>query len=279
MKEDRLIIITALLNMVVAISKLCLGLVFSFSTLIFDSIQSCVDFLTDIISLIVNKIGKRRANKTYPFGFGQVYYLSNILTGILLFLIGVFIVYQIFTSNTKFVPNLTILFALLIVLLIKYIVIIMLRDNAKSELLVESYRESKTDFISTCVVLLVLVISFYEKYIPEFINIDKIGSILMAIYVFYTAIKMIISNIFGILINDINNEEIKDSILNNLKQFKDLNIKNVRVIKISYYYSVYIELDVNDNMSIKKFLNIERKVKKCLKESNKLIKYVDVEPL
>ena len=75
--------------------------------------------------------------------------------------ITIFIVYQIFTSNVKFVPNLTILFALLAVLFIKLIVIILLHENAKSELLIESYKESKTDFISTCVVMIVLILSFY----------------------------------------------------------------------------------------------------------------------
>ena len=94
MKENKIIIITMILNSLVAILKLVTGLLFSFSTLIADSIQSFLDLLTDIISLIVNKIGKRRANKTYPFGYGQVYNLANMFTGILLFLIGVFIMYQ-----------------------------------------------------------------------------------------------------------------------------------------------------------------------------------------
>ena len=96
MKENKVIFITTVLNLIVFILKLVSGIVFSFSTLIADSVQSFVDFITDITSLIANKIGKRRANKTYPFGYGQVYYLSNLFTGILLFLIGVFILYQFF---------------------------------------------------------------------------------------------------------------------------------------------------------------------------------------
>ena len=72
MKEDKVIIITMILNLIVAILKLVSGIIFSFSTLIADSIQSFMDFITDITSLIANKIGKRRANKTYPFGYGQV---------------------------------------------------------------------------------------------------------------------------------------------------------------------------------------------------------------
>ena len=102
MKENKIIIITVVLNFVVAVLKLVSGLAFSFSTLIADSIQSFIDFITDITSLIANKIGKRRANKTYPFGYGQIYYLANLFTGFLLFLIGIFILYQFFFFNAKF---------------------------------------------------------------------------------------------------------------------------------------------------------------------------------
>lgn len=70
MKENTVIIITMIINLIVAIMKITLGIIFSFSTLIADSIQSFIDFVTDITSLIVNKIGKRRANNTYPFGYG-----------------------------------------------------------------------------------------------------------------------------------------------------------------------------------------------------------------
>lgn len=282
MSEKRVIVLTALLNIIVASLKLILGIIFSFSTLISDSIQSFIDFFTDIISLIVNKIGKRRANKTYPFGYGQVYYLSNLLTGVLLFIIGIFIFYQVFTFKSEFIPNLTILFILIIVLILKMIVIILLQQyskNTKSELLIESYEESKTDFISTCAVIAVLIISFFEKYIPKGINIDKIGSLCMAIYVFYTSIKMIISNIRGILINDEDNDDIKEDIKKELEKFKQLHIKNVQIIKMSYYYSVFLQIDVNDNIKIKDFLKIKKNIKKHLKATNKLIKYIDVEPL
>ena len=107
MKEDKIIIITTILNLIVAILKLISGLTFSFSTLIADSIQSFIDFITDITSLVANKIGKRRANKTYPFGYGQIYYVANLFTGFLLFLIGIFILYQFFFFEGEFTPNLT----------------------------------------------------------------------------------------------------------------------------------------------------------------------------
>jgi len=282
MNERKTIIFTAILNALVASLKLILGIAFSFSTLIADSIQSYIDFFTDVISLITNKIGKRRANKTYPFGYGQVYYLSNLLTGSLLFLIGVFIVYQIFTMKQKFTPNFTILIMLFIILALKLIVIMLLQHcskNNKNELMIESYKESKADFISTCVVIIVLIFSFIERKLTINVDIDKIGSICMAIYVFYTSIKMIISNIHGILINDENNDEIKEKIIQKLSKIKQLKIKDLKIIKISYYYSVFLQIDVDDNIRIKDYLKIENKVKKHIKSVDKLIKFIDIEPL
>ena len=282
MQENKVIIITAFFNLIVAILKLISGIIFSFSTLISDSIQSFIDFFTDITSIIANKIGKRRANKNYPFGYGQVYYLANIFTAFLLFLIGIFIVYQFFFFNNKFVPDLRIVVVLLIVLVLKTIVVKMLSvygKKYKSELMIESSKESKADFVSTCVVLAVLLIAFAEKYIPSFINIDKIGSLGMAIYVFYTSIKMAICNIRGILTNDVENDEIKAEIENEIKSFDKLEFKKVKAIKMSTYYSVFIQVKVKENMTIKQYIKLERMLKSKVKAANNLIRFIDIEPL
>lgn len=280
MKENKIIIITTILNFIVFIIKLVTGIFFSFSTLIADSIQSFVDFATDIMSLFANKIGKRRANKTYPFGYGQVYYLANLLTGFLLFLIGIFISYQFFFFKGKLKPNIYLFLILLIVLLLKYIVVKLLHKYSlkyKSELMIESTKESQTDFISTCVVLIILVLSLFEKYIPSFINFDKIGSLGMALYVFYTSIKMMISNIRGLLMNDEENTELKEHIKEEIKSFKDLELTEIKIIKMSFYYSVFITIKPNKDMTIKKYLRIEKRIKKLIKSKNRLIRFIDIE--
>lgn len=282
MKENKIITITAIFNLIVAFLKLISGITFSFSTLIADSIQSFIDFFTDITSIIANKVGKRRANKTYPFGYGQIYYLANLFTGFLLFLIGIFILYQFFFFNGKFEPSISIAIVLVVVLVLKMIVIKLLQNYGKkfkSELMVEASKESKADFISTCVVLVVLMLAFLEEYIPDFINIDKIGSLGMAIYVFYTSIKMMISNIRGMLTNDEENNEIKEEIETELKKFKNIQIKKVKIIKMSAYYSLFLQVRVDENITIKKYLALEKKVKSQLKASNRLIRFIDIELL
>lgn len=282
MKENKIIIITTILNFIVFIMKLVSGIMFSFSTLIADSIQSFMDFVTDITSLIVNKIGKRRSNKMYPFGYGQVYYLANLFTGALLFLIGIFILYQFCFFKGELKPNLTLVIVIAIVLILKLLVVNLLNnygEKFKSELMIEASKESKTDFISTCVVLMILILSLFEKHIPAYINIDKLGSLGMAIYVFYTSIKMIISNVRGILTNDEENRKMKEEIVNEIKQFKELNLKKAKIIKMATYYSIFLQIKPDESLTIKEYLIIEKRLKRHLKSKNKLIRFIDIEPV
>ena len=241
-----------------------------------------MDFFTDITSIISNKVGKRRANKTYPFGYGQVYYLANLLTGVLLFLIGIFILYQFFFFEGVFKPDIKIAIVLLIVLILKMIVVSLLQHfgkEYKSELMIEASKESRADFISTCVVLVVLAFAFFEEYIPTFINVDKIGSLGMSLYVFYTSIKIIIPNIRGILTNDEENNEVKEEIEKELEKIKEAQFKKVKVINMSSYYSIFLQVKVDEKMTIKKYLLLEKKIKSQLRASNKLIRFIDIEPV
>lgn len=282
MKENKTIVITMVLNLIVAVIKLTSGILFSFSTLIADSVQSFIDFITDITSIIANKIGKRRANKTYPFGYGQVYYLANLFTGFLLFLIGIFILYQLFYFEGAIAVDSKLFLILGIVLVLKYIVVKILKyygAKFKSELMVEAAKESYTDFISTCVVLLVFILTIFEEYIPGNINIDKIGSLCMCIYVFYTSIRMMIHNISGMLANDSENSDVKVEIIHEFEKYEEIKVKSVEVIKMSAYYTIFIKIIVDENITVGDYLKIERKIKNRLRFKNKLYRCIDIEPI
>ena len=48
---------------------------------------------------------------------------------------------------------------------------------------------------------------------------------------------------------------------------------------MSTYYSVFIQVKAKENLTIKKYLSIEKKLKAHLKYKNKLIRFIDVEPV
>ena len=281
MKENRIIVITMIMNLIVAVLKLITGILFSFSTLISDSIQSFTDFITDITCLIANKIGKRRANKTYPFGYGQVYAVANLFTGAILFLIGIFILYQFvfFESNLNPEPMLFIILA--IILIIKSIVVYLLQKfgkKYKSEMMIESSKESGADLVSTLVVLAISILVIVFEHFKININVDKIGSLGVAIYVFWISIKMMIYNIKEILTNAEENEEINDDVKEELEKIKEIELKQLRTIKMSTYYSIFVKVKVDEKITIKQYVQLEKKIKEKLKSKNKAIRFIDIEP-
>ena len=282
MKENRIIIITMLLNLLIAVLKLIFGIMFSFSTLLADAIQSFIDFITDVTSIITNKIGKRRANHNYPFGYGQAYSLSNIFTGFLLFLIGLFILLELFIFDSHYVPNIKVFTALFIILGLKSIVVYFLihfGKKYKNQFMLEAANESRADLISTIVVITVSIILLFDKYIPEFIDVDKIGSIGMIIYIFYVSIKMMIVNISSLLTHTEDNIEIKNKIAEIVQEHKNVELKNIELIKMYTYYHLIIKIHVSDSLTIKKFLILENELKKEIRKKNKEIKFIDIEPV
>ena len=101
----------------------------------------------------------------------------------------------------------------------------------------------------------------------------------MAIYVFYTSIKMMVFNIRGMLTNDEENDEVKEEIEKELKKFNNLQFKKIKAIKMSSYYSIFLQVKVDENITIKEYLILEKKVKAQLRTTNKLIRFIDIELL
>ena len=166
-------------------------------------------------------------------------------------------------------------------MLLKIIVVSILRTfgkKFKSEMMIEASKESNADVISTCVVLIVSIIILFQQYLPEWLNVDKIGSICMAIYVFYTAIRMIVANIKGILSNTEENDDIKEKIIKELDKYKEIDFKEISIMKMSTYYNVFLKVKVDDKLTIRKYLMLEKKVKKDLKSKEKQIRFIDIIP-
>lgn len=281
-KENRIIIITMILNLFIACIKLVFGIIFSFSTLLADAIQSFMDFITDVTSIITNKIGKRRANHNYPFGYGQAYSLSNIFTGFLLFIIGLIILLQLFIFDSHYVPNIKIFLVLFLILGLKSIVVYFLVHYGKryqNQFMLEAANESRADLVSTIVVIVVSIVMLFDKFIPDFIDVDKIGSIGMFIYVFYVSIKMMIVNISSLLTHTEDNNEIKKEIEDIISAYKNVELKEIELIKMYTYYHLIIKIKVIDSLTIKKFIILEKELKKSIKRKNKDIKFIDIEPV
>ena len=279
-KEKALLLLAMFVNLIIASIKLFSGIVFNFSTLIADSLQTYSDFITDIISAIANKIGKKRANKRYPFGYGMIENIANLFIGIILLLLAIYILVTSFNNHTLILNN-TIFIILIACIILKLTIILILYYNGKklkSNIMISSVKESILDLISSTIVLIVsLLLTLKDKYeILKYAN--TIGGILISIIVFYMSIKIIIENIRYLLGINEENEEIKEELDKIIKDNELIKDSNIKLMKIGNYYNLYLTIELETTVTMKQLFTLETKLKKEIKSKNLKIKFIEIEP-
>lgn len=279
-KEKNILLLAMFLNLIVASIKLISGIMFNFSSLIADSLHSYSDFVTDIIASIANKIGKKRANKRYPFGYGMVENIANLFIGIILFLLAIYILISSFNSHEIELSS-TIFIILITAIILKLIIILIMYSNGKkliSNTLMASVKESSLDLIASIIVLIVSILLLFKDKYPVLIYANTIGSIIISIIVFYMALKIIIENIHYLLGINEDNTEIQtklQAIINKNNLIKDSEIK---LMKIGTYYNLYLIIELEATVTLKQLFTLETKLKKEIKQANLKIKFIEIEP-
>lgn len=279
-KERNVSLLVMLLNLIVGTIKLSGGIIFGFSTLIADSLQSLIDFITDIISSIASKVGRKRANKRYPFGYGMIENITNFIIGIILFGLGLFILIESFKIQEIGLSRIVfvVLIAAIILKLLVIYILYYYGKKLKSNILLTSIKESILDLIASLIVLIVsILLSFKEKY--EYLKYaSNIGSTLISLIIFYMAGKIIIENVRYLLGINEDNDEIKEKlkeVINKNKLVKDFSIK---LMKMGNYYNLYLTIELETTATLKQLFSLENKLKKEIRNLNLKIKFIEIEP-
>ena len=279
-REKNIIFLGMFINLVIASIKILTGITFNLSILIADSLQTMTDFITDIISIIATKIGKKRANKRYPFGYGMAENIANLFIGILLLLVSIYIFITSFNHQEIYLHPI-IFIVLISCIILKTITILVIYYNGKklnSNKLISSVKESSLDLLASITVLIIcILLLFKDKYnYLEYAN--TIGGILISIMVFYTSIKIIIENIRYLLGINEDNEEIKEKIIETIKENKLIKDYNIKLMKIGEYYNLYLTIELEPSVTLKQLFTLDKRLKKEIRNKKLNIKFIEIEP-
>lgn len=273
-KEQRALKVSALINVFVSFLKIMGGTIFNSHALIADGIYTVSDFSTDILAMIGAKVGGKRANKKHPFGYGRFEYIMQIFIGLIILGVGFFIAYKsFFIEYTK--PNLTVLFIVVLVIFLKALssnYLMQVGKNISSLMLINSAKESFLDVLSSCLIFILIIVSRFFPYA------DIIGSLFIALLINIEAGKIILENVILLIGEDDNNKEIKNNLKKIINKIKKETYSDSFLIKNGRYYQATIVLAVDEEMTVKELLRLERKIKKEIKKERELkIKYLDFE--
>lgn len=278
-KEIIALIYSIITNFIVSMMKITTGLLGNCNSLISDGLHTICDFITDIFALIGMNLSKKRPNKNHPFGYGKVEYITNVFIGILILILGVYIIIESFNKES-IKPDISIIFVILIIIVIKTISTIYISHvgkKLKSNLLLSAYKISLSDIYSTILVLVIVVLSQFKEKIFFLKYLDMIGSLIIGITVFKMAVKVIRENVLALIGETYIDKELYKNIEEEINSIPKIKLEHLSLIKYGFYYRASLKIDVSPKMKIKEFVNIENIIKKKLKKKKYHIKYINVD--
>ena len=269
-KEQKALYLNILVNLFVALLKIIGGILARTFTLLIDGIYTISDLVTDVIALIGIKIGRKRANRMHPYGYGRVFYIVTLFMGVLSFVVGVIVIILSFQIDYER-PPLAIIFLIIGIVFVKLISarnMKLVGNKKKCELLIVSSVESKMEAYSSLSLIIVIVLG---QFIPK---IDMIGGIVVALFLIFQSIYMIRQNICYLIGITYEDEGVKKKIKEIVDKYKVIHSFDITLINNGANYQLIIKTKLAKNVKVSQFLRLQAKIKKELKSKSLGIKFV-----
>lgn len=266
-------------NFLLSLFKVIGGMLGKSSALIADGIHSFSDLLTDIIAIFGSGFSNKPADLKHPYGHGKLEYLTSILIGAIVIIIGLTLIGNVSKSEIV-IPSFLVIIVSLITIISKYMLSSYLIKKGKiykNNILVASGKESKADVISSMVVLISSILMQFSDYIGIFKYTDKIASIIVGLFIIKTGFNIVKENssvIIGEQETDLEEiESIKKIILNSKFILK---IDDLVLLKFGYYYKITADVCMDGNLSLREAHDEVDKIEKIIKLSNNRAKYITI---
>ncbi|RBP65967.1 cation diffusion facilitator family transporter [Alkalibaculum bacchi] len=187
-------------NLILFAIKIAVGIVFNSIAITADAINNLSDSSSSFITLIGFKISGKPADKEHPYGHARMEYISGLIVSFLICFLG----FQLFQNafdkilhpqEAKFS---TISIGVLIVAIFgklwQYLFYKKIATLIDSTTLIATSIDSRNDILSTAVVLLGIIITYYTGF-----NLDGYLGLVVAILIIISGIKLIMDTVSPLL--------------------------------------------------------------------------------
>ncbi|MBO5345189.1 MAG: cation transporter, partial [Clostridia bacterium] len=249
-KTGKIVSLVGLLtNLCLSVSKIVIGVLFGFISVLADGLNNLSDCGSSAISFVSFKMSSKPADKEHPYGHERIEYICSLVVSFIILLIA----FELFKESILKIitpKKLDFSIAIIIVLLVSIIVKAFMFSYYKiaskkinSDILNAAAIDSISDCISTSLVLISIFVGHFAG-----LNIDGYAGLLVSAFIAFAGFKILkemISKLIGQAPDKTLFESIKKSILKHKEVLgiHDLNIYSFGPNK--YFASVHIELDAN----------------------------------
>ncbi|MFP3726571.1 cation diffusion facilitator family transporter [Priestia filamentosa] len=268
---NRIAWISLFSNIALMLGKLISGSAGNSSAVFADGIHSAADVVASIVVLLVIKIANKPADEEHPYGHGKAEIIISGLVGILLFLVCLYLVYEIIIGFLHPVtrPGLLPLWIAVVsyvakTLLYRYSLEFSKKYSSKA---IEAIAlDHKADIIAS----LAAVVGVFSSIIGAHYNIhflmygDRIATVFV-VYLIFRIAKEMLTEAWDILLERNVDQELLNEYIAVIETFEDVKrIDRIRAREHGHYILVDVRMSIDHNKTIKFGHDLGREIKRTL---------------
>lgn len=278
-KATKVLVKSLIVNVLLTLTKFVFGIIYKSKVLVADGIHSLSDLATDIVSIYGSKLSLKPADNEHPYGHGKIEYLTSIVIGAVILALALSLLGNSLNAKNTIASNM-VLYVTIFTILAKYLIsryILSKGVKYKSNLLVASGKESRSDVISSAIVIVTYFLSKLSSYSKIFLYSDTIGTFIIGLIILKTAYRILKENIVSILGEIEQDEDYLDKIREIILENSEVvNIEELNIIKYGHYYQANITINMDSNVTLEDACLVSDRIKKKLINKKTRISYAKI---
>ena len=269
-------------NVVLVALKLVVGISARSQALVADGVHSISDLFSDLVVYLGLKWGRKEADEDHPYGHGRIETMSGFIVGLILFLVGVGIVYNsivaIYGHQTA-APSVLAIYVAGFSIILKeamYWYTVLVGRRIDSPVLIANAWHHRTDALSSVAVLIGVAAAYFN---PDWHLADSIAALVVSYFIFRVSVSLM-SNSVRELVDTMPGPEVTDMIRRHSAQIKGVrNVHDIMARKSGPHILVEIHVVVDKNITVLQGHDIAKEVEQTLltrmTKVNKVIVHID----
>lgn len=278
-KVTKVLVKSLIVNILLTLTKFVFGIIYKSKVLVADGIHSLSDLATDIVSIYGSKLSLKPADTEHPYGHGKIEYLTSIVIGAVILALALSLLGNSLNAKNTIASNM-VLYVTIFTILAKYLIsryILSKGVKYKSNLLIASGKESRSDVISSAIVIVTYFLSKLSSYSKIFLYSDTIGTFIIGLIILKTAYRILKENIVSILGEIEQDEEYLDKIREIILENSEVvNIEELNIIKYGHYYQANITINMDSDVTLEDACLVSDRIKKKLINKKTRISYAKI---
>ena len=273
--KEKIALLSVFVNLILAIGKILIGFLAKSASLLAEGIHSGMDVISSGISLIGIKISKKPVDKKHPYGHYKFEVLSGLIITILLFITGVWILYEAYKGfiNPKIVSLSYLALGIMLLSVVLNEVMARLKihygkkENSLS--LLSDGVHDKVDVYTSIAVLIGLII------MPYWIYIDSILALIIGLYILkesFSLGKEATDSLLDVSAGEKIEKQIKD-----ILEKENIEISDLKTQKKGSAVTANLEIKLPNKINVEEATKISNSLKKSLIKNIEPLEYVAIQ--